>query len=291
MHHGRFARTDRQLLDKEIERCIGKERGNGGIVTVGTQTLEQSLDIDADLLISDLCPMDVLLQRIGRLHRHRRDSRPTGYTEARCIVIVPPQRDLLAFLSPRDDRPRPNSNGLGSVYPDLRIIGATWQLLEEQQTLTIPLDNRELVERATHPNILSVYGSQTERHEEWRSHGITIEGSDLHKKGHAGDLTVDWSRKFGEQLFPDRDRLSRKISTRLGSNDRLVQFDRLATTPIGPFGEPVRQLTIPEFLWRKGADQSGEIAPTKVEPLDSGGFVFEIAQTHFIYDRLGLRKV
>ena len=67
LYHGRFAPADRRLLDHEVERRLGRDRPPGGMVVVGTQTLEQSLDIDADQLITDLCPVDVLLQRIGRL--------------------------------------------------------------------------------------------------------------------------------------------------------------------------------------------------------------------------------
>ena len=54
---------------------------------IATQTLEQSLDIDADFLITDLAPMDVLLQRIGRLHRHD-CSPPAGYKAPRALVLV-----------------------------------------------------------------------------------------------------------------------------------------------------------------------------------------------------------
>ena len=70
LHHSRFAAPDRHMLDKAVEALLGKGAPSKGCVVVSTQTLEQSLDIDADLLITDLCPADVLLQRIGRLHRH-----------------------------------------------------------------------------------------------------------------------------------------------------------------------------------------------------------------------------
>ncbi|MGH7041897.1 MAG: hypothetical protein ACREFY_07180 [Acetobacteraceae bacterium] len=59
------------------------------MVTVATQTAEQSLDIDADVMITDLCAADVLLQRIGRLHRHARRRRPHGFDAARAIVLAP----------------------------------------------------------------------------------------------------------------------------------------------------------------------------------------------------------
>ena len=131
LHHSRFAAADRRLLDGEIERQLGKDRPAGGRIVVGTQTLEQSLDIDADLLITDLCPVDVLLQRIGRLHRHTGNVRPAEYANPQCIVLTPPGEDLSPLLNSRSGQ---DPNGLGphgGVYRSLHILEATRRLLDE----------------------------------------------------------------------------------------------------------------------------------------------------------------
>src|SRR5262249_51245046 len=78
MHHSRYAVEDRTWLDERLLSIFGLGGKRTGIVAVTTQTAEQSLDIDADLLITDACPADVLLQRLGRLHRHRTGTRPTA---------------------------------------------------------------------------------------------------------------------------------------------------------------------------------------------------------------------
>lgn len=114
--------------------------------------MEQSLDIDADLLITDLCPTDVLLQRIGRLHRHPRSDRPAGYHAPACIVLTPEGSDLSGLFKGGPDR-----NGLGPhghVYKDLRILEATRRLIGEYPRWSIPRMNRELVDRATHPAVV-----------------------------------------------------------------------------------------------------------------------------------------
>lgn len=87
--HSRFVDLDRADKDGMLLRLFGppgKTDGRPGRhIVVASQVAEQSLDVDFDLLVSDLCPVDLLLQRMGRLHRHRRD-RPGRLRTARCLV-------------------------------------------------------------------------------------------------------------------------------------------------------------------------------------------------------------
>ena len=87
--HSRFLLEDRLANEESIIKHVGKLsdlNDRKGTIIIGTQVLEQSLDLDFDLLITDLCPMDLLLQRIGRLHRHDR-NRPAGLEKATCFVL------------------------------------------------------------------------------------------------------------------------------------------------------------------------------------------------------------
>lgn len=83
--HSRFLKIDRERNEQKWVTLFGKEgaaeRGKQGRILVGTQVLEQSLDIDADFLVSRFCPTDMLLQRMGRLWRQSNTVRPET---ARC---------------------------------------------------------------------------------------------------------------------------------------------------------------------------------------------------------------
>lgn len=88
--HAQFTALDRARIEEKIVAMLGKPKERlprtGTHIVVGTQVIEQSLDLDFDVLVTDLCPMDLLLQRIGRLHRHDQ-LRPQGLEEARCLVL------------------------------------------------------------------------------------------------------------------------------------------------------------------------------------------------------------
>ena len=81
---------DRAEKERSLLKRLGKGSGpaqRDRLIVIGTQVLEQSLDIDFDFLVTELCPMDLLLQRIGRLHRHTRFERPEPLREAHCLVL------------------------------------------------------------------------------------------------------------------------------------------------------------------------------------------------------------
>lgn len=89
LDHSSFLAQDRLDREQEILERVGKHstaQQRKGVLVIGTQVLEQSLDLDFDLLVTDLCPMDLLLQRIGRLHRHPR-PRPSALETPRCLVM------------------------------------------------------------------------------------------------------------------------------------------------------------------------------------------------------------
>lgn len=85
--HSRFLAADRAAKDAKLLRQFGPNCKNRPYrhIVVASQVLEASLDVDFDLLVTDLAPVDLVLQRIGRLHRHAR-PRPAPLAQARCLV-------------------------------------------------------------------------------------------------------------------------------------------------------------------------------------------------------------
>jgi CRISPR-associated endonuclease/helicase Cas3 len=281
LHHSRFSRQDRPLLDHAVQTQLGKQREQmRGRIVIGSQTLEQSLDIDADLLITDLCPMDVLLQRLGRLHRHER-TRPAGYGEARAWVLTPEANDLTPMLK----RAR---NGLGrmrdggGVYPDLRILEATRQLIAAQACRDIPGENRFLVEHATHPHALRAI--EMALGGEWQKNGQAIEGDTGARRGLAYLHAIDYNQPFADSRFPDSDQ---KIATRLGAADRLIDF---APPQPGPFGKAVSQIAL--RFHQLPADLNPDAQPTDIGVIPGGGgFEFALGTARYRYSRLGLTRL
>lgn len=283
-HHSRFAPDDRQALDDEIESVFGENGGDyrsggEGIVAVATQTVEQSLDIDADLMLTDLCPIDVLLQRIGRLHRHERD-RPRGYETARCVVLTPEDRDLGTAIT-NEGKAWEGEHGLGTVYEDLRVLEATWQILENTGIAPwhIPADNRMLVERGTHPTRLHEIAEA--RGHQWTAHEQYILGKQRADQQTAVFVEIDRDEPFGRTEFADD---LENIKTRLGRDDYHIDLPEPMT---GPFGHDVEEVTVTE--WQVD-EEPEDLEADRVEAID-GGFRFTFENREFRYDRFGLAPI
>lgn len=284
-HHSRFAANDRRRLDEAIEQRFGKRATGGSVVAVATQTVEQSLDIDADVLVTDLCPADVLLQRIGRLHRHERRERPAGFETARVEVLTPESRDLSEAITTAGDAAGSGlagKHGLGTVYGDLRVLEATWRQIEADDSWRIPDDNRRIVERTTHPARLAAITE--ELGEAWVAHERYVQGKTLGERSHGRLVTIDRTRNYYEANALEDTEL---VKTRLGNDDWTVEFDE---PRIGAFGQPVRSLSIPDYWMPKIDDDDDSLTPQSVEET-ADRIAFSVAGRRFEYDRFGLRPI
>ncbi len=282
LHHGRFAAEDRSRLDTAVEAALRPLQPGPPVIVIGTQTLEQSLDIDADLLITDLCPADVLLQRLGRLHRHSATPRAPAFTDPRCIVLSP------EALSPKSGAHARYGLGLtrdGGIYPDIVGLEATRRLITEHPRWEIPRMNRMLVERTTHPAALDALARTLGP--EWQAARSTIEGLSSARGVFAGLRTVQRHLTFDDTesettvAFAD---VEDEVQTRLGAGRLSVTFP---DPPTGPFGWPVTRIDIPvRFL---GGTSRADIRPS-IETDTTGDILISIDSRLMKYDRLGLRE-
>lgn len=153
LFHSRYAMVDRQQIEKDVLHLFGKNsRGveRAGRVLIATQVVEQSLDLDFDVMVSDLAPMDLLIQRAGRLQRHIRGKDGSvdtdmGAKDARsppCLHIVSPDpgevtdKNWLKQVLP----------GSQAVYTNVGQLWLTVDLLCGSGGFRMPQDARRLIE-------------------------------------------------------------------------------------------------------------------------------------------------
>jgi len=140
--HSRYRYCDRMDKEKVVLDQYGKGRHSQGRILVGTQVIEQSLDIDFDWLISFICPVDLLFQRMGRLHRHEKNERPEKNKKPLCTVVMHKTINLITSDTLKE------SYGLhGLIYKNIRALWRTQQLLQQHKCVSFPKAYRDWIER------------------------------------------------------------------------------------------------------------------------------------------------
>jgi CRISPR-associated endonuclease/helicase Cas3 len=155
--HSRFPYWQREKLENIWMERFGKDgKTRCGSILVSTQVVEQSVDLDADLLITELAPTDMLLQRLGRLWRHERQNRPVSSPRV-CIIA-----ESLNIEEFKQMTPEKIKKGLGAkafVY-DPYILLRSLEVWRDRNEISIPNDIRTAIE--------STYLEREDEPESWQ---------------------------------------------------------------------------------------------------------------------------
>ena len=129
LFHARFPAERRQEIEVQCIRWFGKDKSHRPkkAILVATQVVEQSLDVDFDAMMTAVAPIDLLLQRVGRVFRHEDTPRPPQF-----------QVPTLCVLTPRDPE------NYHDVYPPC-LRNQSLHLLQDRTTIRIPDDMPQLV--------------------------------------------------------------------------------------------------------------------------------------------------
>ncbi|QPL51007.1 CRISPR-associated helicase Cas3' [Alteromonas sp. B31-7] len=151
LFHSRFTLNDRNFIEAKVLNVFGKHAEVGtraGKVLIATQVFQESLDADCDLMISDICPIDDLIQRAGRLHRHSRDkfgkftpNKSDQRGQPELIVHTPHWTD-----NPSDEWVSKDFRNISYVYPSAGRLWLGMRELLKLGSMRMPQDARQLIE-------------------------------------------------------------------------------------------------------------------------------------------------
>lgn len=235
LFHARFAMGDRLEREETVSRMFGKGSAatdRRGKILIATQVVEQSLDLDFDVMVSDLAPVDLLVQRAGRLHRHLRDeegntrAEGSGAGDGRGPAIL----YLLSPLFQEDPAPSWYSSVFpraAKVYPNHGQLWRTARLLRDAEGWRMPRDARKLIE--------SVYGDADALEtpeglcrKENEALGAAMAQASF---AHAACLRLEDGYVRTSETWMDDTR----VPTRLGAIDTTVRLARLEEGRIEPW--------------------------------------------------------
>ncbi|MCK7429287.1 CRISPR-associated helicase Cas3' [Enterobacter chengduensis] len=253
LFHSRFAFHDRQRIENQTLDFFGKHSGpeRAGKVIIATQVIEQSLDIDVDLMISDLAPVDLLIQRAGRLQRHIRDCqgriKETGRDER-------PAPELFILAPEWNDNPTETwfsgaMRNSAYVYPDHGKLWLTQRILRTLGEILMPQAARQLIE--------SVYGDEIGIPDGLVNTSDRSLGKYYCDRAIASQRTLNLAAGY---LPGIHDYLPEKLSTRLAEESVLLWLAKKADDEVVPYapgenGWEMSALKVRESWWRKHRSQ------------------------------------
>lgn len=179
--HSRFSMSDRERNEKKWTDVLGKPGREGaearcacGRILVGTQVIEQSLDIDADFMVTRFCPTDLILQRLGRLWRHERDNRPAG-SRREAWLLAPALEQAL-----HEPAAAFNATGTGRVYPPY-VLARSLEVWHGLTLIRLPKDMRRLLEashcrRVEEPTKAMLEALNKQNRDSERKAGLALQG-------------------------------------------------------------------------------------------------------------------
>lgn len=207
LFHSRFALLDRKNIENQVlatfgKKSTGKERQ--GKILIATQVFQESLDADADLMISDLCPIDDLIQRAGRLHRHTRDQQGrfirTGDDQRKQPLLLVHAPEWTA--TPEEDWLSSQLQNTEYVYRSPGRLWLTQKILLELGAIRMPEEARPLIE--------AVYGGAAydAMPESLKGKEDGYFGEERSKASKAKNLNLDWAKGYSDnsnRAWIDRD--------------------------------------------------------------------------------------